>query len=191
MISTFLKFYSKTLTQETNTASTYMHIDKYAEIIHSRINHVQNLQSAISGLVITGCGILATKYDPTNQVKCIDLTIVYSVFLLLLWMHIFTIYQFYSVKKAVLVLKHLETKINEYEGIKYFDLGELRFNMYLVSHGAPSIVAAIAPLIACSLGLIDGSTMAYLLAIYLLTTILIVRLTRQGFRLNVKNFVSK
>lgn len=160
-----------------------MNADKYAEIIHSRIIHVQNLQSAISGLVITGCGMLLFQFDQTKIQLIENSVVIFCVYGLLIWMHLFTVYQYYSVKKGVLVLQRLESQMKDYEGLQYFDMGNTRLYLYFLSHGAPSIIALSSPIVAFALGVIRLQIAMQLLSLFLVLTVLIVWLLSVGFRL--------
>ncbi|MDV6346942.1 hypothetical protein R2083_05355 [Nitrosomonas sp. Is35] len=107
-----------------------MQNEKYWEIIHTRLNHVQNLQSAMSGLEITGIGIFLAKSNPENlEFLSYNQSVAYGIYGLLIWMHLFTLYQYFSVKKALLVLKDWENQLNGTIGIRYFDMGNMRLGV--------------------------------------------------------------
>lgn len=158
-----------------------MNKDKYSEIIHSRLNHVQNLQSGVSGLVITVCGWLIGKNDYANIQLIHNLVIIYSVYGLLIWTHLFTMYQYFSVKKAAFVLANLEEQVSDYNGTKYFNMGSMRLYLYFLSHGAPSIIAFSAPLVAYALGAIELYIALQLFVFFIVFTVLIVWLLGRSF----------
>ena len=162
-----------------------MNKEKYTEIIHSRLNHVQNLQSAISGLVITATGWLIAKTNFTSIPYIQNEAIIYYVYGLLIWMHLFTMYQYFYVKKAIFILRNLENEVVGYTGIKYFDMGYMRLYFYFLSHGAPNIIAFVAPYIGYTLGAIAPCLALKLSLFYIVFTILIL-LLGLSFRCNNK-----
>ena len=109
-----------------------MNTETYAEIIHSRMCHVQNLTSALCGLEITGFGALLLQKDYLTGVVQTNLTILVITYGIIFWMHLFSVYQYYSIKKAAFVLAKLEDDIQNYTGIKYFNTGNLRFRLYYI-----------------------------------------------------------
>ncbi|MBK7491935.1 MAG: hypothetical protein IPI17_08035 [Nitrosomonas sp.] len=161
-----------------------MQNEKYWEIIHTRLNHVQNLQSAMSGLEITGIGIFLAKANPeTLEVLACNQSVVFGMYGLLIWMHLFTLYQYFSVKKALLVLKDWENQLKESIGTKYFDMGNMRLRLYFISHAAPSFIAFLTPLLAFNLGLISLETTLSLFGIFLVITIPFFMLLQNSFKL--------
>lgn len=160
-----------------------MNADRYAEIIHTRINHVQNLVSAISGLEITVLSVFFAQTNPINNHFLANKLIAICAYGVIFWMHIFTLYQFYSVKKAVLVLSSLERQMIDYSGIKYFDTGNLRLYLYFVAHGIPSIIAFVVPLGLNVLGIISNMETLILLISFLVVTVIVIWLLSYSFRL--------
>ncbi|OQW38406.1 MAG: hypothetical protein A4S08_09795 [Proteobacteria bacterium SG_bin4] len=159
-----------------------MQNEKYWEIIHLRLNHVQNLQSAMSGLEITGLGIFLAKVNPENlEVLSCNQTLIYGIYGLLLWMHLFTLYQYFSVKKAQLVLNDWENQLKESIGIRYFAMGNMRLRLYFISHAAPTFIAFLAPFLALDLGLISFQTTFSLLGIFFIITIPFFILLQKSF----------
>jgi hypothetical protein len=165
-----------------------MNKEKYTEIIHSRLNHVQNLQSAISGLVITASGWLIAKTNLTSIPFIQNEVIIYCVYGLLIWMHLFTLYQYFCVKKAAFILSNLENQVTDYTGIKYFDMDNMRLYLYFLSHGAPSIIAFVAPYIGYTLGAIAPWLALKLFVFYIVFTFLTIWLLGFSFRYNNKTW---
>ena len=98
-------------------------------------------------------------------------------------MHLFTLYQYFSVKKALLVLKDWENQIRESIGERYFDMGSTRLRLYFISHAAPSFIAFLAPLLALDFGLISLEATFSLLGIFLVITIPFFMLLKGSFKL--------
>jgi len=145
-------------------------VDKstYAQIVHSRLNHVQTLLSAVCALEITlilggifgACQLIAANADVDTVKQAFKAGPVgmWTVFFLLLWGHVFCLYQFFVTRKAVKILASLEEEMGE---LKYFTDPPSRLFLYFCAHGLPSIVAFIAPIILSRYELMNGWQVLY------------------------------
>ena len=152
----------------------------YAEIIHSRICHVQNLTSALCGLEITGFGALLLQKNLLTDIAG-NLTLFIFAYAMIFWMHLFSLYQYFAVKKAALVLANMEEGLQDYTGVKYFNIGNGRFQLYFIAHGLPSIIAITAPIAFYFLKVIELPILGATMLSFLIGTGISLRLLKKGF----------
>lgn len=126
----------------------------YVDIVHSRMNHVQALLSALCALEISAVvwvvatvltlpdiGVVTSRMTQFVSGSFLGIVLAYGV---LLWAHLFTIYQFYVVRKSAKVLQHFEINMANYCGPLYFNSRQPRYWLYYVAHGFPTLAALFA-----------------------------------------------
>ena len=124
--------------------------EHYAEIIHSRLNHLQVLLSSLCGAVLTFCtaitAVVLTK--PVNLESSDHIRIVaFTLYIGLTWANLFSLYQGFAVLKCARVLASLEQTLNNYRGPHYFRGGPTRYWLHMISHGLPTYAALGYPFI--------------------------------------------
>ncbi len=131
--------------------------NEYANLVNTRLNHVQNLQSAISGLLGIFCiALLITIFtllrdtgtETTKLFKLPESIQPVSLLLttvILSWLHVFSLYQVFSVVKCVKILTNIESDVEDYSGLKYFEANNKRLVFYAIAHSFPSIILLFYP----------------------------------------------
>lgn len=164
---------------------------EYYIIISNRLNQLQNLQSNISNifgtLTIAGFG-LVSQFSAFNLLFIVKYKYLLSLilFTIILWGHLYSLYQYNAVKECVKVLTNLEDIIvgHGYEGHKY--LGhklKCRYLFHFWTHSFPSILFLLFPTVLAMLNVYEYKMLILIYLGYFPINIIILQLFKYTFSL--------
>lgn len=129
----------------------------YMEFLHTRLNHIQNLQTFVLGLVATlaaalfSAGAFALREyldDPDLLLATVEpyiLPAYATLAIILTWAQWISIYQTFCVGKLVVGLRHFETGVSS--DYAYFKSRRGRVLAYLAMHMLPTLLLILIPVV--------------------------------------------
>jgi hypothetical protein len=152
------------------TKGSTMNETEYFSWVHTRVNHVQKLQTyvtnvissaavAIPALIVLALRILDPANGPshlTDLLRVAFMPTYIAVMLTLLWAQLVSLYQTFCIFKLVRILGELElrahSKITDMENLPYFPHGGVRRFYYALLHLLPTLYLVMLPVFAFTFG---------------------------------------